>query len=288
MPIVVNNLPRPMLWLVIVLIMAGIGWSDVVTGEELGYSIFYMLPVFMAVWYLGRNSGILVSFLCGLGTLGVYHLEHPLERLAFVPVWNSIVHLGVFILMCLILSALRRALKRERGLARIDPLTQVVNLRGFGERINLEIDRARRSGRPLTLAYLDLDNFKAINDHHGHTTGDRLLSQIGEILRKGVRTTDLVARLGGDEFAILFPETTLEQGRAIVGKLREQLRAAMCNNAWPVTFSFGLDSFDRDSSSFSLDEMIRRVDALMYQAKQQGKDRVCEESLPDARALEKT
>jgi len=274
MPTDVGTLPRPVIWLVILLIVAGIGWSDVVTGEELGYSIFYLLPVFMAAWYLGRTSGILVSILCGVGTLWVHHFEHPLQRIAFVPIWNSVVHLGVFILMCMTLSALRQALGRERGLARIDPLTQMVNLRGFEERINLEIDRARRSGRPLTLAYLDLDDFKAINDAHGHTAGDHLLAQIGGILRYNVRATDLVARLGGDEFAILFPETTLEQGNAIVEKLRERLRKAMCDHAWPVTVSFGLESFDLNSGSFSLDEMIRRVDALMYEAKKAGKDRV--------------
>lgn len=122
---------------------------------------------------------------------------------------------------------LEAALIKEQELARIDPLTHVSNRRAFYELAEIEIVRARRNGCPLSVAYMDVDNFKFVNDDLGHATGDLVLVTIASTLRSELRASDIVARLGGDEFAILLPETDAESAQAVLDKLRARLLATV-------------------------------------------------------------
>ena len=115
----------------------------------------------------------------------------------------------------LLLSSLKRALDRERELSGTDVLTGIRNARSFREVLGAEIERSKRFQRPFTVAYLDLDNFKTVNDCHGHEHGDELLRLVGNTILTGIRKTDTVARLGGDEFALLLPETEYEAAGAV-------------------------------------------------------------------------
>ena len=131
--------------------------------------------------------------------------------------------------------------------------------------------RSRRSNYTFTLAYIDLDNFKAVNDPHGHGVGDDLLRVVGQTLKTSSRESDTVARLGGDEFAILLPETDLGGAKLFLENLRARPKKGMRANRWPVTFSIGSITFSR---SVSVEEMIRRADELMYEVKQGNKDAI--------------
>jgi diguanylate cyclase (GGDEF)-like protein len=155
----------------------------------------------------------------------------------------------------------------------------VANRRAFFEIANAERGRACRYGRPLTLAYLDVDNFKGINDRLGHASGDHLLVEVSRVLRDNVRASDAVARLGGDEFALLFPETDAAGAEAALRNLQKRLADAMQAADWPVTFSMGAAVF---ACPESVDEMIRAADELMYGVKKAGKNNIAVGAVPCA------
>jgi diguanylate cyclase (GGDEF)-like protein/PAS domain S-box-containing protein len=167
---------------------------------------------------------------------------------------------------------LQAALESEKNLSRVDFLTGIPNRRMFYQALTLEGKRSRRYGRAVTLVYIDVDNFKLLNDHYGHATGDELLKIIGSILEGSVRSTDMAARLGGDEFAILLPETDEQSAGVIVAKLRQNLQSAIAPKGWPVTFSFGVVTFP--IALDSTEDMIKRADEFMYEAKRGGKSAV--------------
>jgi len=169
-------------------------------------------------------------------------------------------------------ARLKLALEREKDDARIDFLTRIPNRRAFYEIAAAEATRARRYKRPLTIAYLDLDNFKNVNDSSGHEVGDELLVEVAATIRSNLRSTDTVARLGGDEFAMLLPETSPASGAMVIHKLFEKLQASIRQKDWPVTCSIGVVSFEHPPES--VDDMVRQADEAMYSAKVQGKNSV--------------
>src|SRR5207237_3552929 len=129
----------------------------------------------------------------------------------------------------------------------------------------IESERARRLSRPLTLAYIDLDNFKQVNDRLGHAAGDAVLVQVVRTVCDELRGSDLLARLGGDEFGLLLPETGPEGAAALLTRIHEVLSDEMAGQGLPVTFSVGAITFHRPL--LDVDQMIQRVDGLMYRAK---------------------
>ncbi len=165
---------------------------------------------------------------------------------------------------------LRKALEKEKELARLDTLTGLANRRAFYEALEKERARAHRYGRPLTVAYLDVDDFKRINDSQGHAIGDMVLVTMGQTLRENLRVNDVVARLGGDEFALLLPETDVTAAETVVRKVQDLLRAEMEAYGWHITFSIGVANFLDPPES--LETMIRTADELMYTAKAAGKN----------------
>lgn len=169
-------------------------------------------------------------------------------------------------------SRLKSLLAKEQDLARIDPLTTVPNRRAFYEALEKERVRSLRYRRPCTIAYLDLDNFKKVNDSLGHAVGDELLVEVAASLKSNLRASDYVGRLGGDEFAILLPETDATAAKLVLHKLRLRLLEEMKNHSWKVTFSIGAATFLDPPAS--LDVMIRLADETMYAIKAQGKDNV--------------
>jgi diguanylate cyclase (GGDEF)-like protein/PAS domain S-box-containing protein len=169
-------------------------------------------------------------------------------------------------------SQLNRVLQREKELARTDVLTGLSNRRAFYEALQMERARTARYGRPITLAYVDLDNFKRVNDSLGHAVGDELLVCVADLLRQTLRLSDTVGRLGGDEFALLLPETSPGAAESLLQKLRKILMDAMQGRNWPVSFSIGAATFLNNPPP--LDQMIRAADELMYAVKKSGKNSV--------------
>jgi diguanylate cyclase (GGDEF)-like protein len=185
---------------------------------------------------------------------------------------NTLVQAASFAIVGLLIAALRGALIRERGLSRTDPLTSLLNIRAFYEEAAWILALCRRKGRPVTLAYLDLDNFKAVNDAMGHHAGDDLLRRVAALLRASTRPTDLCARLGGDEFAVLLPEVDPRDAAVTLERLLLRLSEAAASDTCRVTGSIGAITFTTVPED--LEDMVRAVDSRMYVAKAEGKNRL--------------
>jgi diguanylate cyclase (GGDEF)-like protein/PAS domain S-box-containing protein len=162
-------------------------------------------------------------------------------------------------------------LEAEKKLARCDALTGLANRRAFYERAEQERKRAARYRRPISLAYVDLDNFKQVNDTHGHEAGDQLLINVAKVLGT-LRSDDMAARLGGDEFAVLLPEAGDAAAAFVIHKLQRMLTAAMHEKNLPVTFSIGLVTFDPVPEN--TEQMVQKADDLMYEVKKHGKNAI--------------
>jgi diguanylate cyclase (GGDEF)-like protein len=254
-----------------------VGIVDYITGYEITFSIFYLIPVAMVSWYAGRRYGILISFASAISWfLADIMAGHPYSQ-PLITYWNTSVSLGFFLVVTFILSQLRAELKRERKLAQTDFLTGIANSGYFTELLTWEINRCRRYKNPLTLAYIDCDNFKAVNDQLGHHAGNHLLCLVADTIKSTIRITDMVARLGGDEFAILFPETGAEQANSVIHKIQNDLLDAMRKDGWKITFSMGVVTYIKSVNTS--DEVIGMADRLMYDAKNAGKNRIRHEIL---------
>ncbi len=249
-----------------------LGYLDSTTGPEISFGIFYLVPIAVGTWYAGRVAGVVLSasgaaawFFADVASGGAY--SH-----AAIRYWNAVVLLGFFLITILMLSWVRTSFVREQKLSRVDFLTGIANARAFHAVAEMEMRRARRYRRPLTLAYLDIDDFKRVNDQAGHPAGDALLIEVAKTIQGTLRKTDSLARVGGDEFAILLPETPAPAARLVLEKLRRVLLELMRANSWPVTFSIGAVTFTEQPDT--LDVMIREADRLMYSAKRNGKNQI--------------
>jgi diguanylate cyclase (GGDEF)-like protein len=272
MSISLSSRAKALVYIASILAVAGVGYFDYRVEYRVSLSIFYLLPIATAAWLVGKRPALALA---GVGAftwfladyLSTDQLGHPLY-----PYWNALVMLCFFLISSLFVSATRASLDQEKTLARTDHLTGLANRISFYERAADELERARRFDRPLAIAFLDCDQFKAINDRFGHQAGDELLKAVADLMRLHLRHLDCPARLGGDEFIVLLPETGPDEAEAVIARLRVLLVAAMKDRGWPVTFSIGLASFERPPET--VEEMVHRSDALMYQVKNQGMDAI--------------
>lgn len=249
-----------------------LGLFDYLNGPDVSLLIFYVVPVFVAAWYAGRRAALFVCAASGLSWLAVAYATSGHFSSPFIAYWNASVRLGFMVILAHITAAFKASLEQEREMARTDYLTGAINGRSFGELAAAEIARAQRHAHPFSVAYLDVDDFKLVNDRHGHSAGDRLLKLIADTVRQNVRAMDSVARLGGDEFAVLMPETDERAARAVISRVRRQLLKTVRGAGWRVTFSVGVVTWELPPDS--VDEMLRAADDLMYSAKHLGKNTV--------------
>lgn len=165
--------------------------------------------------------------------------------------------------------------ERLKKMASRDSLTRLLNKHGFQQVFDLEWHRARRYRRPLSLIICDIDDFKIINDQHGHDVGDKILQQIAAFLKKRLRNTDYAARWGGEEFAILLVETNLMTANLFAKELVQDLYNRRFANNLTVTFSAGVAEYDLNNIDDSAKSLFKRADEALYQAKKEGKNRCC-------------
>ena len=166
---------------------------------------------------------------------------------------------------------LQEALLKMEKMATIDKLTGAYNRYKFEEKANHEISRARRYGHPLSLILMDIDRFKDINDSLGHLMGDTVLQQTAHIIANHLRDVDSLARWGGEEFIILLPNQSLEEAALAAERIRKLVSTNNFDGSTKVSVSMGVSQYGQGES---LDDLLRRADRLLYQAKQTGRDRV--------------
>jgi diguanylate cyclase (GGDEF)-like protein len=268
-----QRLPRVAVLLLGLALIAGIAWLDNATGPKLLLNVFYLLPVMLVAWVTASTAygliAVLATFVVGpletyLDGLGIYSLP--------VAAWNAGMRTAVFCIVLLLLAEVRRLVARLQEQSLTDDLTGVANRRAFLDVAAREIERSRRYRHELSLAYLDIDDFKAANDRFGHAVGDRVLIALGGLARATARSVDTVARIGGDEFVILMPETDTLAALPLAERLRAACSRAAGVGAAPVTCSIGLVTFERAPGD--IEEMLTSADALMYEAKAAGGDNV--------------
>jgi diguanylate cyclase (GGDEF)-like protein len=246
-------------------------WVNVITPSEARLGILYIIPVLLVTWTEGLAWGILFALVTTVYREATAWVQMPPDTPL---VWRVVTGLAYLAVLGVAMAGLQTLRRSQAALARLvtqDQLTNVMNARAFADRLGQELDRNRRYPRPLALMYMDLDNFKVINDTHGHQTGDAVLRLVADAMRSSVRQADVVGRLGGDEFAVLMPETDSALADAAAKRLIVGLRNVFKGTP-NVTASIGVVSCT--ATDASTDDLLRRADQAMYDAKKSGKDRV--------------
>ncbi|KJS86868.1 MAG: hypothetical protein JM58_06160 [Peptococcaceae bacterium BICA1-8] len=254
-----------------------IGVIDFWVGKDIHFSYFYFIPISLVTWYVSETAGFFMSILSGISWTVNDIWLYPNNFISPISYINTFIQFSFLIVVVLALNNLKSNLDFEKTFARQDSLTGVFNRRAFYETIELELERSERYKRPFSLVYIDLDEFKAINDILGHDTGDQVLYCVGSNILQSIRKTDTLARLGGDEFAVLMPETEGPEAIAVMERVKSGLLKTMQKNIWFVTFSIGIASFTKPPQS--VEEAIKNADRIMYVAKDQGKNTIKQENI---------
>ena len=255
-------------------LIALIGLADYALGSEISLTLFYLLPIGLLAWYLGGRWGAAGALLAAAVWLGA-NLASGLKFSApAIYVWNSLMRVAINLVVAYLFSELRRALRLEQHLARTDDMTGALNSRAFQEIMQVEIARANRYNRPLTLAYVDLDNFKQVNDRFGHEAGNAVLKETAKQCGIHIRLTDLAGRYGGDEFVVVLVGTGEEGARVVVEKVRAAVEQAGKGMGYPdglVTASIGVAEYRPDKKD---EDVLVAADRALYRAKAAGRNQV--------------
>ncbi len=249
------------------------GFCDYLTGAEVSMMLLYVLPILISAWFCGKGEGIIIAVTAAICWLVANLANSQGQSSETILSWNVMTRLGLFMLIAYTVSLqsqLKRALEREQLRANTDRLTGLLNKGAFRERFEEEMTRAERYRHPLSLAFIDLDNFKQINDNQGHASGDKLLQQVSQTITGSIRKTDFAGRLGGDEFTICFPETDEEQVRKVTGKLVREVDIMTAQSGWQVTASIGVVTCMEICETY--DVILGKADKLMYVVKDKGKN----------------
>jgi diguanylate cyclase (GGDEF)-like protein len=260
-----HRLPHPLHTLVPLVFLAVTFLARQATGGvDSAYGQLALLPIFcVAVYGTRLELGGLVLAAAALVALPL--LDHGASAQAWVPSLGLLFGgSAVALVVQRFLDQIRHQTNRLQVVAGTDPLTGAANRRAWDDELSSELARAARDGMPLSMALIDVDNFKAYNDRHGHQGGDRLLKESAAAWRSILRLTDVLARIGGDEFAVLLPGCALEMAATIA----DRLRAAVPESAG---CSVGVAVWDARESAL---EFVARADRALYDAKERGRDRV--------------
>jgi len=245
---------------------------ELALNTEYRTSYFYLVPTVLVAWRSGVGLALAMGVFSACAWLLVKHWFSGGFATGEALLWNGIAISGYFVIIAYLVAKWRQAIQDLAALATTDALTGAFNKRGFSERLQREIARINRYGHAFSLSYLDLDDFKGVNDHFGHGAGDLLLRQVTDAIKSAIRSSDTVGRLGGDEFAILFPEAGQLEARQIIDKILPRLSSNCRVGGQRVTFSAGVVTCLGFAPS--MDELMRRLDRLMYEVKGDGKNSV--------------
>ncbi len=274
----VEVLPRWAIYLISYTILVVVVYFNFATRPEFSTDLFYLAPIYFLTWFGGLGPGVVMAFLCMAALLAAdLHWHLPLLASAKLD-WDHVARFFFLFLTTVLLGRLREAYRSASESSRSDFLTGLANRREFFAVAEQERLRAARYGKNVSVAYMDIDGFKDVNDQLGHSAGDAILMEVANALRSNLRATDAVARMGGDEFVILLPETDATAARAKLDQLRELLLDLARQRSWPVTYSIGLVTFLHPPKS--TDDMIGEADHLMYSVKRSTKNALATTSWP--------
>jgi diguanylate cyclase (GGDEF)-like protein/putative nucleotidyltransferase with HDIG domain len=247
------------------------------SGESPSPLVFFYLWVFLyASYFFTHRQAAAQIFFVGLAYGALLLAKAPLSA---IPVW-WLVGMGTLLVGAIVIMVIRARIElliaRLYDAARTDPLTKLSNRRGFRELLDLELERARRSGTAMGLLVGDLDDFKDVNDRSGHQAGDLALQRVARLLRAGKREVDAAARVGGEEFALIVPDTERDEALALAERLRQAVHNEFAGEQTPLTISFGLSVYPEHGETAA--SLLHAADQALYAAKESGRNRTVRHS----------
>lgn len=254
-------------------------WAHIATPPFLVLTGFYLIPIHIAIWYCRRGTILLVIGAAIATSFYTTWRGIPLDT----PLWEEVLaYLSialVFLVFSILMSSLKSSFHRLKEENQTDALTGLRSRRNFLDMAQFEFSRAARSRDSFTLAMIDLDNFKHVNDTQGHAAGDALLVAVSRCITSNLREIDIVGRLGGDEFAILLPGGNLDQAIAVFERLHASLKTLLHSFSPLVSASIGA-VFVPSGTTITVGDAIEKADAVMYSVKHEAKNSVLVRSLP--------
>lgn len=256
--------PR-LIWLLSILTIIVICLAIVFFNNIVDLKPLLVIPVLLASWYGGRKTGASMAALTALSLLLMNYNISSEHFYISSSLYDSIVVLFAYLFISIIVTNFRKVHCIEIIAADTDALTGLSNLRKFYTELENELNRSKRYEHMLSLAYIDVDDFKNINDTLGHPVGDELLIQLSKALQISLRTTDTIARIGGDEFVCLLPETEQSAAKSAIFNAEKTLKDTMKKHNWDVSFSIGVVTFEILPEDVT--QAVKLADDLMYQVK---------------------
>lgn len=256
-----------------------IAYADFTMDSRVQFHLLYFIPLGAVSWYLARRWSVTFAIVTAMLAWIRVHTETTASQVELTG--DLLIMAGTFVAAAITVSTLARTLRQLAHAARFDALTGVLSTRFFHRAFEVEFERDRRYGRPLTVAFLDVDGFKEVNDSLGHHTGDAALTSIAGLVADSIRGQDMVGRLGGDEFGLLLPETDPASAQILLDRIADQVATLARREGWDITVSIGATCFDGSpAGTCTTKDLLRHADALMYQVKQSGKNRVLVDRFP--------
>jgi len=253
-------------------LVAGLTAFKLTIGHSVTLIDFLFVPVVWVGWFASaRWCGYAVAAVAASLSIMVAMVAETQASLVAAAA-AGIARFALYLFVLGLLGMMRRERAGHQYAVATDQLTAAANARAFRALAQAEVERAQRYQRNLSLACLDVDDFKTINDRLGHPEGDYVLLEVSHMMRSVVRSTDTVARIGGDEFAILMPDTEASSARIVIDRVRAEISRLRTSDGRPIPCSIGLVTFDGPPTS--LKELVAAGDELLYRAKESGKDRV--------------
>lgn len=246
------------------------GYLDSITPYIVRFTVLYLAAIFLITIAVPRKIRSLIALTTAIISIVIDVLDKPTNITTAIFIWNNMMRLILYIGLPQLLSAYIDSVERDAFSTLRDPLTSLYNRKAFYELCEVELQKSRKYNHIFSVAFIDCDNFKYVNDTFGHAVGDTLLKTISDIIKTTLRSTDIATRIGGDEFIVFFPETP--KACKVVEKLEKILMSSMKHNGWPVTFSIGVATFLNHPND--LDEIITKADNLMYEVKNSGKNAI--------------
>lgn len=253
-------------------------YCDYLTGPLIPFTIFYFIPIWLAGSLVSAGWAYLFAALSTLAVLSI-NLQTYQELHTIGIAWKFMIDAVIFFISARLSFKWTQLLKNLEEQATTDPLTKAKNRRAFYELGDHELSRSFRKKKPITLAFIDLDNFKKVNDQSGHEKGDQILTTVAATLATKLRDADILGRIGGDEFVILLTDTDPEQAKPIITRLVQNLDQAIAPFDTDITFSVGVVSSNSDRL-INMDHLIAWADKAMYEIKHSTKNAVRFDFLP--------
>jgi diguanylate cyclase (GGDEF)-like protein len=265
----ISRLDKKLLSVLIISLVLLIFWGTHLVGPLTPFTHFYIVPIIIAGLFLDITSAFFATIL--VTVLGTPFLQEAEANFTPFQLWfNLFSDASIFFTILLLTTHLKKVLKELEVQTNYDFLTNACSSRFFIEVSNIELAKSFRDKQPAVVVFIDLDNFKQVNDKYGHQFGDSLLINIVKSIKEILRQNDLLGRMAGDEFAILIQDTSKDQADFIISRIKDNLINSIDHFNTELTFSFGVVIYKADRK-INIESLLALADSAMHAVKQNAK-----------------